>query len=182
MNLVQHPMQIRKASLSDSESIKRVYIQAFDVPEGKLIANLAVNLLKEESIEKSISLVAVHSNEVVGHIAFSPVFLEANGDHFAYILAPLAVSPDNQKSGIGFKLVNHGLECVSNMGSYLVFVYGDFNYYDRFGFQTNLAVSFIPPYPLQYPDGWHALKIGDSCFPEGGRIKCVDSLSDPKLW
>jgi len=175
-------MHVREASLSDSESIKRIHTRAFDKSESQIIANFAENLLKEKFLVKIKSLVVVQNDGVEGHIAFSPVFLKENDEHFAYILAPLAVSPDYQKARIGSTLVKHGLDRISKMGSYLVFVYGDSNYYSRFGFQTNLAVNFIPPCTLQYPEGWQALKIGSSLFPAGGRIKCVDSLDDPNLW
>jgi len=177
-----HPLHIKEPSLSDSEDIKGIHIQAFDESDDQIIADFAVNLLKEKSFPKPISLIAIQNDEIVGHIAFSPVFLVENDEHFAYILAPLAISPEYQKAKIGSILVKHGLDCISNIGSYLVFVYGDSNYYSRFGFQTNLAVNFIPPYPLKYPEGWLALKINDTHFPEGGRIKCVDSLYNPELW
>jgi len=42
-------MQIREATLSDSESIRNVHLQAFDKSEAQIISDLAVNLLNEKS-------------------------------------------------------------------------------------------------------------------------------------
>lgn len=175
-------MYIREATLADAESIRGIHLEAFGESEGRIIADFAQNLLEEKSLVKIISLLALQKDEIVGHVAFSPVFLEHNRAHFAYILAPLAISPDFQNRGIGSSLVRYGLDHISRAGSFLVFVYGDLNYYSKFGFQTSLAKNFIPPYSLQYPEGWHALKIDDSHYPAGGRIFCVDSLHDPLLW
>ena len=168
-------MQIREAILRDSDGIRNIYLQAFDKSEAEIISDFAVNLLNDKSRIKIISLVAIQNNEVIGHTSFSPVCLKDKHEHFAYILAPLAVSPK-------FQLVNYGLDAISNIGSFIVFVYGDPLYYSRFGFNTDLAKNFSPPHSLQYPEGWHALKLNSSFFPKGGTIQCVDSLNDPNLW
>ena len=175
-------MQIREATIDDAESIKNVHLQAFDRSEAKLVSELSVKLLKENTPVKIISLVAIDNNQIVGHAAFSPVYYENTNEHFGYILAPLAVSPKFQKNNIGSSLVKHGLDIISNLGSFIVFVYGDPQYYSRFGFKTDLANKFIPPYTLQFPEGWHALKLNSAALFEGGSIMCVDSLNDPKLW
>lgn len=175
-------MQIREATQDDAESIKNVYLQAFDNSEARMVSDLAVNLLNEIYPVKIISLVAIKNNEIVGHIAFSPVFYESTSKHFAYILAPLAVSPEFQKNKIGSSLVKYGLDAISKAGKFIVFVYGDPQYYSRFGFKTDLAKNYIPPYALQFPEGWHALNPNSAVVSEGGSITCVDSLNDPNLW
>lgn len=175
-------MQIRKATIDDAESIKNVHLQAFDNSEAQMVSDLAVNLLRDNHPAKTISLVAIENNNIVGHIAFSPVCFKSTNEHFGYILAPLAVSPNFQKNKIGSSLIKHGLDSISKTGSFVVFVYGDPQYYSRFGFKTDLAKDFIPPYTLQFPEGWHALILNSAVFSEGGLISCVDSLNDPKLW
>ena len=50
----------------------------------------------------STCLVAQDGGEVVGHIAFSPVTVTSNEKSFDGVgLAPMAVSPDRQRTGIG---------------------------------------------------------------------------------
>ena len=175
-------MYIRETTADDTEIIKKVHLQAFDQSEAQMVSDFAVNLLKETLPVKIISLVAIENNEIVGHIAFSPVFLENTNEHFGYILAPLAVSPKFQKNKTGSSLIKYGLDTISNMGSFIVFVYGDPQYYSRFGFKADIAKNYIPPYTLQHPEGWHALKLNSGIFPRGGKIKCASSLNDPNLW
>jgi putative acetyltransferase len=175
-------MHIREATIDDAENIKSVHLQAFDNSEAQKVSDFAISLLNENHPVKIISLVAIEDDEIIGHIAFSPVYLESTNEHFGYILAPLAVSPKFQKNRIGSSLIKHGLDTISNIGSFIVFVYGDPQYYSRFGFKTDLAKNFIPPHTLQFPEGWHALKLNSAAFPECGKIICVDSLNDPALW
>jgi len=175
-------MKIREATLDDAENIQDVLLQAFDPSEAQIVSDLAINLLNENHPVEIISLVAITNNEIVGFAAFSPVFSESANEHIGYILAPLAVSPIFQKHKIGSSLVKSGLERISNMGSFIVFVYGDPQYYSRFGFETDLARNYIPPYTLQFPEGWHALKLNSTDYHEGGNIICVESLNDPNLW
>ena len=174
-------MQIREATIEDAEGIRSVHLQAFDNSEAQLVSELAVKLLEENPPVRIISLVAMEDHKIAAHIAFSPVSLESN-EHFGYILAPLAVSPRFQKNKMGSSLVNYGLDIISNKGSFMVFVYGDPQFYSRFGFSVELAKEFIPPYRLKFPEGWQALKLNTTVRPEGGKITCVGSLNDPDLW
>jgi putative acetyltransferase len=175
-------MQIREATITDSEAIRKLHLQAFDKSEARFVSDVAVNLLQEKSTIKIISLVATDNDVIIAHIAFSPIFLDSSNEHFGYILAPLAVLPTQQKKGVGSTIVQHGLDIISSLGAFIVFVYGDPQYYSRFGFKTDLARNFTPPYTLQYPEGWQAMKLNSTDFPEGGKLKCVASLNDPQLW
>jgi len=122
-------MEIQAASHNDREEVRKVYLEAFGDKEGEIVSTLAISLLSELSTPQIISLVAVIDGVVVGHVAFSPVWLK-NGEPFSgYILAPLAVKPDNQKSRIGSKLVKNGIQQLIIKEVDVVFVYGDPKYY-----------------------------------------------------
>ena len=175
-------MQIREANVKDSNGIKKLHFEAFKNSEAELVSDLAINLLHEKTAIKTISLVATDNDVIIGHTAFSPVFLDSTNKHFGYILAPLAVLPAHQKNRVGSTIVKHGLDTISSLGAFVVFVYGDPQYYFRFGFTTDLAQNFTPPYTLQYPEGWQAMKLNSTVFPEGGKIQCVNSLNELKLW
>ena len=174
-------MQIREANEKDCIAVKNIHLQAFDDSEAALVADVAASLLLEKSA-KTISLLAIENDEIIGHVAFSPVYLDGADEHFAYILAPLAVLPGQQNKRVGSALVQHGLDIISSSGAYMVFVYGDPAYYSRFGFKVGLAKGFSPSHRLSYPEGWLALNLGTADFLQGGKIRCVDSLDDPELW
>ncbi len=175
-------MQIRRATLDDAEQINNVHLQAFEKSEAERVAKLAVGLLSENSDPETLSLVAIEDALIIGHIAFSPVYLASSKGFIATILAPLAVLPDYQKNKVGSSLIKFGLKLISNSDESLVLVYGDPNYYSKFGFNIELAKPFMPPYKLAYPEGWLALSLNDNALPVGGKISCVSSLNYPDLW
>jgi len=65
----------------------------------------------------------------------------------------------------------------------VLFVYGDPQYYGRFGFEADAATPYTPPYRLRYPDGWQAIPLNNyDISGSTGTLSCVASLCDPKLW
>ena len=175
-------MHIREANDMDSDGIRNLHLQAFDDSEAAVVADLAVSLLHEKSSAKTISLVAIEDDEIIGHVVFSPVVVDGADEYSGYILAPLAVLPDRQDKGVGSALVRHGIDRVTSAGAHIVFVYGDPAYYSRFGFSTDLARGFSPPYTLRHPEGWHALRTSTAEISAGGSLRCVDSFNDAELW
>ncbi len=176
-------MRIRKAHLQDSRSIKALYLSAFSKDECEVVANLALKLLSEITIPETFALVAEMDDNVIGHIAFSPVTQENISNCLAYILAPLAVSPEFQKQGIGTRLMESGINHLFSVGVNILFVYGDPQYYGRFGFNADLAARYIPPYELEYDFGWQAMYLTEiKDIHSTIELTCVESLMNPQLW
>lgn len=81
-----------------------------------------------------VSFVADDQGALVGHILFTPATLDGS-DLTGMGLAPMAVSPNQQRRGIGSLLVRHGLEHLRRAGCPFVIVLGHPEYYPRFGFE-----------------------------------------------
>lgn len=176
-------MQIRPATPLDRDSIQGLYLAAFPEEERELVAALAINLLAETTSPESFALVAQADGALVGHVGFSPVACEQTDKFRGYLLAPLAVHPEFQKRGIGASLIDAGLRRASQLGADIAFVYGDPQYYGRFGFDAGIAAGYAPPYPLQYPFGWQAKPLSDvGTLPLSAKLTCVAALRDPQLW
>lgn len=176
-------MQIRSTIPNDLETVRNIHLSAFSEEEREVVAQLAVDLLTEETTPQILSLVAEVDGTICGHVAFSPATLTTSDKWSGYILAPLAVMPDHQRSHIGSQLVQHGITILKELGIHTLFVYGDPGYYGRFGFEAETASRYAPPYPLQYPFGWQALALND--FEEAdlaGTISCVEALRSEDLW
>jgi putative acetyltransferase len=89
-----------------------------------------------------ISLVAVADGAIAGHILFSMM----TAPFRALGLAPVCVSPERQRRGMGAALIRAGLERATAGGWQGVFVLGENSYYERFGFDPALAAGFTSPY------------------------------------
>jgi putative acetyltransferase len=176
-------MKIRKATQNDADAIRSVHLAAFPEGERDLISDVAVAMLFEEASPPVLSLVAEVDDTIIGHVTFSPVTSRDTMEHLGYILAPLAVSPDHQKRGIASQLIKNGVERLSELGSGVLLVYGDPDFYSKFGFCVDCGECYTPPYQLEYAFGWQAMALGDFDFPSSAiNISCVSSLSNPALW
>ena len=72
----------------------------------------------------SISLVATTDNHVIGHILFTPVTIESPIAERVAGLGPMAVRPENQRAGVGTRLVEAGLDECRCRGYQAVVVVG----------------------------------------------------------
>ena len=167
---------------SDKKSIRMVYENAFEQPEGETVSQLAIDLLEDKTALPMLSLVAEQDNEIIGNIIFSSVNIEGVEGVSAYILAPLAVTKLVQRSGIGTQLINKGLEALKKRGAKIVLVYGDPNYYMRAGFKADHNLK--PPHKLKYPEeAWMAQELVEGILAKTqGTVQCASSLNSPELW
>ena len=100
-----------------------------------------------------LALVAEEDGKLVGHIMLTKTFIERNTSKFeALLLAPLSVTIEYRKRGIGSQLVMKSLELAKKHEYAAVFVVGDPAFYGRFGFKSSVffGVKHTPPIPDQY--------------------------------
>jgi putative acetyltransferase len=129
-------------------------------------ADLVDNLRTEGVV--LVSLVAEMQERIVGHILFSRMSIEtAGGSVPAAALAPMAVLPEHQRRGIGGRLIRHGLNLLHEQGERIVLVVGHPNYYPRFGFSSEKALSLESPFP---PGAFMAMELSPGAL-EGVRGK-----------
>ncbi len=128
-------MIIRKETSSDIAAITQVTISAFKtLPISNHTEQFIIRALRAAGA-LTLSLVAEIDQQVIGHIAFSPITISDGTDGW-YGLGPISVLPIHQKQGIGTSLINEGLSLLKNMGGQGCALVGDPNYYRRFGFQN----------------------------------------------
>lgn len=111
-------------------------------------ADLVDNLRAEGAVLASI--VAELDGRIAGHVLFSRMFIEtAHGRVSAVALAPVGVLPEQQRRGIGGKLIRYGLELLRRRGERIVIVLGWPEYYPRFGFSVESAAGLESPFPRE---------------------------------
>lgn len=117
---------------------------------GQAEAALVAALRTSPDYDAQLAIVAVRSEEVLGHIKFSRVTIDDGRRRLAAAaLAPMAVRPRYQGQGVGSVLVVSGLQACRAAGYRLAVVVGHPRYYPRFGFQAaaphGLRLPFAAP-------------------------------------
>ncbi|HVT52814.1 MAG TPA: N-acetyltransferase [Dongiaceae bacterium] len=110
----------------------------------------------------TISLVAIEDEELIGHVAFSPVTINGQSDGW-YGLGPVAVRPDSQRQGVGTALIRKGLGRLEALGAQGCVLLGDPDYYMRFGFETVPGLEL----PGVAPEYFQCLTFGGRKPPRG---------------
>ena len=179
-------MQIRPSTPSDLQTISRLHKLAFGSAEGPEIAKLVNDLFEDQTAFPLFSFVATRNGEIAGHILFTSACLEGTDSHLTVqILAPLAVLPGHQSSGVGCNLIDHGLRELKRANIDLVFVLGHPEYYPRFGFSPALPLGLAAPYPIpeKNADAWMVQDLrGGLAGNVSGCVQCSDVLSEPRHW
>lgn len=137
---------IRPETKADYPAIRQILIEAFaDHPFSRQTEHLIVEELRRAEA-MTLALVAEREGRVVGHIAFSPVWI-AGKDCGWYALGPVAVTPALQRQGIGRQLVTESLAALKQRGAAGCILVGDPDYYRRFGFDNdpNITMEGVPP-------------------------------------
>jgi putative acetyltransferase len=137
---------VRAERKEDIEAIDKVNRKAFGQEEEVVL----VQRIRDSSdFIPELSLVAVKDSRVVGHILFSQIHIDtAEGDVAALSLAPMAVLPEFQNTGIGSQLVGIGLEKCQTLGHSIVIVIGHPEYYPRFGFVPARKMGLDLPFSV----------------------------------
>lgn len=148
MNRITDKIEIRQETADDFPEVFTINRSAFGQDnEAKLVEALRNN---PKVFVPELSLVAAMRNKIVGHILFSRIqIIDSMGSiHESLGLAPMAVTPEYQKKGIGGKLVRKGLERARGLGFNAVIVLGHEHYYPRFGFKPAAKWNIKAPFDV----------------------------------
>ncbi|MGB6985024.1 MAG: N-acetyltransferase [Candidatus Aquilonibacter sp.] len=152
-------IDIRDEGPRDREAVYKVVSSAFgQSAEAELVNEL------HEAADSVVSLVAEEDGRIVGHVLLSRM----DASFPALALAPVSVIPTRQRCGIGSALVKSAVNRARSEGWAAIFVLGDPNYYERFGFDREAAAVFTSPYA-----GIHfmMLKLSNSLPASSGKLR-----------
>lgn len=154
---IYSPLLIRDEQPTDAKQVREVNEAAFGRSD-------EADLIDKLRVERAIllSLVAQYDRQIVGHILFSRMTVDAApGPLPAVSLAPMAVLPDHQGRGVGSQMVRRGLADLRERGERIVIVLGHKEYYPRFGFSSGKARNLSSPFP---PGALMALELSEGAL------------------
>lgn len=184
-------MKIRVSNKNEQAEIEKIHKAAFEQTEGaekaQGIVNLVHDLFEDETAKPLHSFVAVEKDNLIGHVLFTKVtIIDCPIEVEAQILAPLAVLPGCQSTGIGVRLIEEGLHQLKEEGIDLVFVLGHIEYYPRAGFINDAkSMGLEAPYyiPEEFADAWMVMELSPGSINNArGKVKCSDVLNQPQHW
>ncbi|MGR6430719.1 GNAT family N-acetyltransferase [Rhizobium sp. PAMB 3174] len=152
-------ISIRPEKEEDYSAIEQVTRAGFlDMPFAAGYEHLIPARLRDKGA-LSLSLVAEAEGRIIGHAAYSAVSL-SDGTAGWYGLGPISVIPAHQRTGVGSRLIETGLNELKERGAAGCVVLGDPNYYMRHGFVQHtgliyagapaayfMAIGFAGPFP-----------------------------------
>jgi predicted N-acetyltransferase YhbS len=96
------------------------------------------NMRKAKEFIPGLDFVAIYDNEIIGNIVYAKskiVYL--NKEYIVLTFGPISVSPKYQNKGVGKTLIEHTKLLAKEMGYKAIIIYGDPEYYKRFGFKVS---------------------------------------------
>lgn len=137
---------LRSQTPQDDDAIDAVVTAAF----GRTNEAVLVRRLRAEAgYDPRLSIVARIDGRTVGHVLLTPISIEQAGATTpALALAPVAVTPEFQRRGIGSQLVRAGLDAARAAGHGIVIVLGHAAYYPRFGFRPASDFGITAPFDV----------------------------------
>jgi len=135
---------------------------------------LVHNLRKSDVFIKELDFVALENNKIAGNIMYAKSAIKNNDLEYTVLtFGPVSVLPECQNRGIGGRLINHTIKLSKEMGYKCIIIYGDPEYYKRFGFKESKEYKITnrdKKYPAAllvlelYPDALNGI---EGIFDEG---------------
>ena len=119
----------RETKESDLEEVFNLIHAAFG---NRSESDLVKQLISDGDV--LINLLVESSDTIIGNVIVSKITMEPDIGLFCGGVAPVSVLPDHQSSGLGCKLMTAAINESNKMGIDALFLLGDPNYYQRFGF------------------------------------------------
>ncbi|KAI4453028.1 atp-dependent rna helicase rhle-related [Holotrichia oblita] len=186
--------QAKNDDFNDIYEFVKIAFQTADVKDGTE-QDFVLKLRARNTYVPELELVAVEDKEVIGHIMFTKLYVQAdNGVYVGLLLAPLAVKLEHRKQGIGESLIGAGFEIAKKLGFSSAFLAGNPKYYGRFGFKeigefgienrTEIPNQFVLGYfqPTELQDLFLSVEWSSGNYPEKLVIAMKNSGAGDTAW
>ena len=158
-------ISIRLEEENDYRDVEYLTREAFwNLYKPGCVEHLIVHKIRKvPAFIKELGFVACDNDKFVGNIIYSKAKVINSKDHEFEVLCmgPIGVLPSYQGQGIGSLLMNYSIEKAKEFGHKAIIIFGNQNYYHRFGFinaqeyeiQTSWGENFEEFMALELYDG-----------------------------
>jgi predicted N-acetyltransferase YhbS len=158
-------ISIRLEEENDYRNVEYLTREAFwNLYKPGCVEHLIVHKMRKvPAFVKELSFVAYDNNKIVGNITYSKAkVIDSKKQEFEVLcMGPIGVLPSYQGQGIGSLLMNYSIEKAKQFGHKAIIIFGNPNYYHRFGFinakeygiQTSWGENFEEFMTLELYDG-----------------------------
>jgi predicted N-acetyltransferase YhbS len=96
------------------------------------------NLRNANEFVKELDFIAIYNEGLIGNIVYVKATIKNMEKEYTVLtFGPISVLPKYQNNGIGSKLIKHTINLSKEMGYKAIIIYGDPEYYKRFGFKES---------------------------------------------
>ena len=151
---MRNDITIRPETRKDYKDIVSLVLRSFregtDYSDGPDVVALIEEIRVSPNYIPELSFVAELDGKIVGHFLFShfPLSKTPEGGHIdtqdIVMLAPVSVHADYLHQHIGSTMLTLGIERVRQAGFRGITVEGNFNFYNRVGFETSSKYRIYP--------------------------------------
>ncbi|MBO1305580.1 N-acetyltransferase [Enterococcus sp. 669A] len=159
---------IRQETQNDYDEVYKLIAEAFATTE-HADGNeqyLVVDLRKGDGFIPELSLVAKIDGELAGHILFTKAMV---GIDEVVVLAPLSVTPNCQKQGVGTALIAEGHRIAKELGYQYSLVLGSELYYPKAGHIPAEQLGIEVPEDIQ-SENFMAIKLQEDAKAISGPV------------
>ena len=179
---MQHSSDFKPHATAIAQMFEEAFSASEGAEEGALIGKLARDMLSDTPDTDLHVYTTWDGATLAGAIIFSRLHVP-NDHRSVFLLAPVAVAPDQQGKGVGQSLLRYGLSEMRREGADVAVTYGDPAYYGKVGFKPVTTETVPAPRPLQMPEGWLAQSLNDAPLdPIKGPAHCAAAIDDPAYW
>ncbi|RCW29834.1 GNAT family N-acetyltransferase [Marinilabilia salmonicolor] len=150
-------------------------------------ADLTARIIKDNAAQPVVTFLAFDDQTAVGYAIFANAEVDGwhQSDHVS-ILAPLAVIPEYKDSQVNKLLIEEGIKKLKQMGTEMVFTFGNPEYYKKFGFVPEAeSFGFAPPATLtnESREKWMVQALTLKGLSKNvGSVVCSESMNKPEFW
>lgn len=144
-------MNIRQENGKDHAQVFELIRRAFEqeVHSDHSEHYLVERLRKSDAFVPELSLVAEIGDRIVGYILLTKIrIINGPSELISLALAPVAVHPDYQGTGIGSGLIRYAHAQARAMGFGSIVLLGHERYYPRFGYEIAKKYGIVLPFDV----------------------------------